>query len=193
MDWLQSLYVLCSARLPSVILTDRCIACINAVATCFPSLCLWHATKAVLRHCQPTFTRQQQGLEAWNEDLFEAWRPIKHALLNQLPELKSNQAKQVRVPIELSWSLYSAVHGLTRGVKEGRRTAEAINEKRPAPLHRFFLTISRATLCSRAEIVVGGESRPPGGIRTNQQYRRAMGLPLRYDKASYRWCLETSR
>lgn len=202
LDRLKSLYEVCNTRLPSVILTDRCIACMNAAATCFPSaaslLCLWHANKAVLRHCQPTFTRQQQGLGAWNEfykswhsiirspdeetfykrvqdfekqylpeyieevgyikttwldpykeklvkawvdrhphfgnvvtsrcegihgllkgylkrstlDLFEAWRAIKHALLNQLMELKSNQAKQqLRLPIELSGSLYGAVRG----------------------------------------------------------------------------------
>jgi hypothetical protein len=36
-------------RHPSVILTDRCLACMNAVDTCFPSsrplLCLWHANQ----------------------------------------------------------------------------------------------------------------------------------------------------
>jgi hypothetical protein len=202
LERLRSLYEACNARLPSVVLTDRCIACMNAVATCFPSaaslLCLWHANKAVLRYCQPAFTRQKQGLEAWNGfykfwhliirspdeetflsrvqeleqqylpdyinevgyikttwldqykeklvkawvdqhphfgnvvtsrvegihallkehlktstlDLFEAWKAVKHALLNQLAELKSNQAKQqIRMPIELSGSLYSAVRG----------------------------------------------------------------------------------
>lgn len=45
-------------------------------------------------------------------DFFEAWRAIKHALLNQLRELKSNQAKQqIRLPTELSGSLYSGVRG----------------------------------------------------------------------------------
>lgn len=216
LDRLKSLYEICNAQPPSVILTDRCIACINAIGTCFPSatslLCLWHANKAVLRHCQPAFSRQQhrqgqqqnqqqeqeQGLEAWQVfykhwhlimksptedifdsrvseftrkylptyteevgyiknnwldlykeklvnawvdqhphfgnvvtsrvegihgllkshlkrstlDLFEAWRAIKQALLNQLAELKSNQAKQqIRAPIELSGPLYARVRG----------------------------------------------------------------------------------
>ncbi|KAJ0131219.1 hypothetical protein HZ326_25678 [Fusarium oxysporum f. sp. albedinis] len=31
---------------------------------------------------------------------------------------------------------------------------------------------------------------PAGSIKTNQQYRRAMGLPLRYVKQSYEWCLD---
>ncbi|KAF4946565.1 hypothetical protein FGADI_11079 [Fusarium gaditjirri] len=209
LDRLRSLYGLCHIRLPSVILTDRDKACMNAAEICFPSsislLCLWHANKAVLRHCQPTFVRHQQGSEAyqqgladWNEifnhwhsimkspdekafdqrvqeierrylpkyieevgyikanwldpykerlvrawvdqhphfgnvvtsrvegihgllkshlkkstlDLFEAWRATKHALLNQLAELQSNQAsQQMRIPIELSGSLYSAIRG----------------------------------------------------------------------------------
>jgi len=33
-------------------------------------------------------------------------------------------------------------------------------------------------------------AQPAGSIKTNQQYRRAMGLPLRYDKTSYDWCLD---
>jgi hypothetical protein len=33
-------------------------------------------------------------------------------------------------------------------------------------------------------------AQPAGSIKTNQQYRRAMGLPLRYDKQSYKWCLD---
>ena len=45
-------------------------------------------------------------------DLFEAWRAIKHALMNQLRELRSNQAKQqIRSPIELSGPLYGVVRG----------------------------------------------------------------------------------
>lgn len=33
-------------------------------------------------------------------------------------------------------------------------------------------------------------AQPAGSMKTNQQYRRAMGLPLRYDKQSYEWCLD---
>jgi hypothetical protein len=209
LDRLRSLYELCNTRFPSVILTDRDKACMNAAEIRPPSsislLCLWHANKAVLRYCQPTFIHHQQGSEAyqqglsdWNEffnhwhsimkspdeeafdqrvqelerrylpqyleevgyikanwlnpykeklvkawvdqhphfgnvvtsrvegihgllkshlkkstlDLFEAWRAMKHALLNQLAELRSNQAsQQMRIPIELSGSLYSAIRG----------------------------------------------------------------------------------
>ncbi|RKK65531.1 hypothetical protein BFJ69_g16202 [Fusarium oxysporum] len=60
-------------------------------------------------------------------DLFEAWRAMKHALLNQLAELQSNQAsQQMRIPIELSGSLYSAIRGWVshealRNVEEQRK------------------------------------------------------------------------
>ncbi|KJZ69039.1 hypothetical protein HIM_11565 [Hirsutella minnesotensis 3608] len=33
-------------------------------------------------------------------------------------------------------------------------------------------------------------AQPSGSIKTNQQYRRAMRLPLRYSKQSYNWCLD---
>jgi hypothetical protein len=36
LERLRSMYELCGATSPSVILTDRCLACMNAVATCFP-------------------------------------------------------------------------------------------------------------------------------------------------------------
>lgn len=34
------------------------------------------------------------------------------------------------------------------------------------------------------------DAQPRGSIKTNQQYRKAMGLPQRYDKGSYKWCLD---
>uniref|UniRef100_A0A8H7K5T0 MULE transposase domain-containing protein n=1 Tax=Bionectria ochroleuca TaxID=29856 RepID=A0A8H7K5T0_BIOOC len=208
LDRLRSMYEACGARMPSVILTDRCLACMNAVSHCFPAavslLCLWHANKAVLRYCQPSFMRhnnafeEPQGHQEWKDfygkwhellastneetfedrlqqlkdrytsahvrevayiietwldlhkkklvkawvdqhlhfenvvtsrgegihqlikkyldtsqlDLFEAWRAIKLAILNQVAELRANQAKQqVRTPIELSGSLYSIIRG----------------------------------------------------------------------------------
>ncbi|KAM5528545.1 hypothetical protein FOXYSP1_19026 [Fusarium oxysporum f. sp. phaseoli] len=413
LDRLRSMYELCGTRLPSVILTDRCIACMNAVSRCFPSaislLCLWHANKAVLRYCQPTFVRQQQGSEAyqqglddWNGffnhwhsiirsideetfdqrvkelekryvpqyleevsyiktnwldlykeklvkawinqhphfgnvvtsrvegihgllkshlktstlDLFEAWRAMKNALLNQLAELRYNQAKQqIRIPVELSGSLYSAVRGwisheALRKVEEQRKRLlkgdlpsctgsfsrsqglpcahrlKDLQEQGQAlhlehfhtqwhlnrsgthqlllePCHRSdritagstrtqsstqrepsaFEVVEAATQpkaqprCSRChtlghkmtskvcplrheELLQSSaapaapvapalrydnpqaiyqrytaareawyRAQPRGSIKTNQQYRKAMGLPLRYSKADYDWCL----
>jgi hypothetical protein len=51
---LRTLYEQCGGVLPSVILTDRCLAAMNAASTLFPSatyLCVWHANKAVLARC----------------------------------------------------------------------------------------------------------------------------------------------
>lgn len=84
---LKLLYESQHIRLPSVILTDRWIACMNAASTHFPTstslLCLWHANKAALRHCQPSFIQRPRktcldkdnGLKAWNE-FFNHWHLI---------------------------------------------------------------------------------------------------------------------
>lgn len=87
LERLRSLYETCKARLPSVILTDRCIACMNAVEVVFPAahslLCLWHANKAVLHRCQPAFkstsTEDTISLSSttdkWTE-FFQLWHSI---------------------------------------------------------------------------------------------------------------------
>ncbi|KAI7768235.1 hypothetical protein LZL87_014081 [Fusarium oxysporum] len=81
---LRYIYELHGAAFPSVILTDRCLACINAVSSpsCFPEsaliLCLWHINKAVLGHCMPAFARDKddsQGLKAWKE-FYDSWHEI---------------------------------------------------------------------------------------------------------------------
>lgn len=83
---LRSVYEDHNIGLPSVILTDRCLACMNAVSSCFPGsalfLCLWHINKAVQSYCRPAFTRGKdnpQGLggesEEWKE-FFNFWHEI---------------------------------------------------------------------------------------------------------------------
>jgi hypothetical protein len=198
LERLKSLYEYANATLPSVILTDRCLAVINTVSTLFPTaftfICIWHANKAVLARCQPAFRQAEEWKEfygywhsiinsstediylqrlsefqqkyvllhreevgyikatwllpfkeklvrAWIDqathfdntatsrvegihsllksylkrstfDLFDTWKSIRLALLNQLTELQSNQAKQqTSTPLELSKSLYGIVRG----------------------------------------------------------------------------------
>ena len=229
---MKTLYEQCGGVLPSVILTDRCLAAINAASTLFPSpattlLCVWHANKAVLARCQPAF----QIAELWREfysywfsilsssteeiynkrlkefqekyaskypeqvnyiksiwlipfkeklvsawvdqsphfgntttsrvegiyallksylrrstfDLFEAWKAIWLALVNQLSELQSNQAKQqIRTPLELDKTLYRAVQGWVshealRKVEEQRR----LRERDPPPSSTCTGTFTR--------------------------------------------------
>ena len=70
LERLKSLYEQCNTSLPSVILTDRCLAVMNAASALFPSaatlLCLWHANKAVLTRCQPSFQEAEQWKEFYN-------------------------------------------------------------------------------------------------------------------------------
>jgi hypothetical protein len=78
---LQQLKSLYQRDLPTVILTDRWLAAMNAVATWFPSskalLCLWHVNKAVLQHCKPDFASLggQQGEKAWDE-FYTCWHSV---------------------------------------------------------------------------------------------------------------------
>jgi hypothetical protein len=76
LERLRYMYELHGAALPSMILTDRCLAYMNTISSpsCFPELalllCLWHINKAVLAYCQPAFTRDKsnpQGLEEWKK------------------------------------------------------------------------------------------------------------------------------
>jgi hypothetical protein len=79
LDRLRSLYDHHCDRLPSVVLTDRCLACMNAIETSFPTsaslLCLWHANKAVLRNCIQAFACRgpSVGSKSGTDDTTEAW------------------------------------------------------------------------------------------------------------------------
>ncbi|KAF6523203.1 hypothetical protein HZS61_014731 [Fusarium oxysporum f. sp. conglutinans] len=103
-------------------------------------------------------------------DLFDSWQAMRHAVTNQLKELNHIRAsQQIRTPLDISGGMFEAVQGWVshqalRKVQQQRKLALASPQ---AP-------------CMQ----------PAGSIKTNQQYRRAMGLPLRYDKQSYEWCLD---
>lgn len=102
---LRSLY---QQDLPSVILTDRCQAAINAVSACFPSsaalLCLWHANKAVLQYCRPAFGLQRNlqpeslEMQAW-EAFYSSWHsmvasPDEETFNKRLSDFESKYAAQ---------------------------------------------------------------------------------------------------
>lgn len=105
LERLKSLYETLHTQFPSVILTDRCLACMNAAQYCFPTsaylLCRWHANKAVVRYCQPLFIRSSttnQTIDqatnittdiAW-EDFFKMW----HAILGTKDEESFNKMVQ---------------------------------------------------------------------------------------------------
>lgn len=80
---LQHLKSLYQHDLPSIILTDRWLAAMNAVATWFPLskalLCLWHVNKAVLQYCRPAFalggSQAVDQEKAWDE-FYAFWHSI---------------------------------------------------------------------------------------------------------------------
>ncbi|KAJ6436880.1 reverse transcriptase [Purpureocillium lavendulum] len=187
LDRLRSVYETCGARLPSVILTDRYEETfgqrvqemekryvpqyLEEVGYIKANWLDLHKEKLVKAwvdqhpHFGNVVTSRVEGIHALLKshlkkstlDLFEAWRAMKQALLNQLAELQYNQAKQqIRIPIELSGLLYSA----------------AIYQRYVSAREDWY------------------KAQPRGSLKTNQQYRKAMGLPQRYKKSSYEWCLD---
>ena len=249
LERLKSLYEISQVEYPSIILTDCAEACMNAVDICFPDstslLCLWHANKAVLTNCRPTFVLPKLGLDpadhseekwqaffnhwhsiiysldqatfeqrlqeleeqylptyinevaylkstwlnpykkklvkAWVDlhrhfgavttsqvegihsmlksylgtsalDLFEAWSSIHRALVHQLAELRSNQAKQqIRTPIELSKGLYSGIqawvsHYALRKVEEQRK--RLLDTQEPLPTCTGVFTRTQGLPCA---------------------------------------------
>ncbi|CAM8905633.1 unnamed protein product [Rhodiola kirilowii] len=81
---LKRLMVEKGATLPSVFVSDRDLALINAIGVCFPLshhiLCIWHINQCVLKKCRPML-----GLE-WNK-LFSSW----HSLINSSTESSYHQ------------------------------------------------------------------------------------------------------
>lgn len=82
---LQHLRSLYQRELPSVVLTDRCLAAMNAAAHWFPTtkalLCLWHVNKAVLQRCRPFFVQKENETseraenDTW-EEFYTSWHSI---------------------------------------------------------------------------------------------------------------------
>jgi hypothetical protein len=82
----------------------------------------------------------------------------------------------------------SAVASPLAGVAEVAASAAEIEEASP-PVLRYD---SPQAIYQRyiAAKEAWFKAQPRGSIRTNQPYRKAIGLPQRYDKASYKWCLD---
>ena len=100
LNGLRSVYEACGARHVAIILTDRCLACMNAVSHCFPDakslLCLWHANKAVLRHCLPGFMREDdaaQDQKEWKE-FYEGWHELMASLTEEAFKETLTQLKE---------------------------------------------------------------------------------------------------
>ena len=92
LKWLKSLYEQCNTTPPSIILTDRCLAAINAATTLFPSattlICIWHANKAVLAQCQPAFPEANKQKEFYGFWYSIINSPTEEAYTERLLEFK---------------------------------------------------------------------------------------------------------
>ncbi|KAF5230800.1 hypothetical protein FANTH_13693 [Fusarium anthophilum] len=95
---------------PGVILTDRCLACINALGfnDCFPGsyvmLCNWHITNAVTVNCKPSFFRDNGdsgNAERWKEFL-DFWNDIVRSPTQDIYEerLKKFKVKYVSTHLD---------------------------------------------------------------------------------------------
>ena len=90
----------------------------------------------VISRAKSIYNLLKEYLKTSNLDLFDIWKAIKYALFNQLSELKAVQAKQqLRIPIELSGTLYGLVRGWVshealRKVEDQRKL---LNKKDPPP------------------------------------------------------------
>ena len=98
LERLKTLYEQHGGIYPSVILTDRCLAAINAAAAIFPStstlICIWHANKAVLARCQPAFPKAEE----WKE-FYGFWHsiinsPTAEAYADRLAEFQEKYASE---------------------------------------------------------------------------------------------------
>ena len=72
-----------SISFPTVVVTDRDLALINALATVFPLvshlLCVWHVNKNVLAYCKPSFVTK----EAWDK-FYAAWQTVVYANTSEI-------------------------------------------------------------------------------------------------------------
>jgi hypothetical protein len=77
--------------------------------------------------------------------------------------------------------------------------ASAVSEPNLSPLPTSLLLSHQSPRCDSPQAIyqryVAARNTwymalPRGSIKTNQQYRKAMGLPLRFSKKSYEWCLD---
>ncbi|KAJ3454421.1 hypothetical protein MRS44_018315 [Fusarium solani] len=104
---LRHMYELHGIAIPSVILTDRCLACMNALSSssCFPEsaliLCLWHINKAILTHCMPAFTQDKsnpRGQEEWKQ-FYASWHEIVASTTEDIYNERLEEWKKRYLPV----------------------------------------------------------------------------------------------
>ncbi|KAJ3455772.1 hypothetical protein MRS44_017254 [Fusarium solani] len=103
---LRHIYELHGVAIPSVILTDRCLACMNAVSSSsFPEsallLCLWHINKAVLTHCKPPIVQDKsnpQREEEWKQ-FYGLWHGVVASTSEDMYNERLEKLKKRYLPV----------------------------------------------------------------------------------------------
>ncbi|KAF4331979.1 Mutator-like element transposase [Fusarium beomiforme] len=118
---LRGIYDLNGITPPGVILTDRCLACINALgfSDCFPRsyvmLCNWHITNAVTVNCKPSFfsdSGDPENGERWKEFL-DFWSDIVRSPTQDIYYERLRKFKVKYVPTHLNEVGYCIENWLT--------------------------------------------------------------------------------
>jgi hypothetical protein len=90
-------------------------------------------------------------------------------------------AGQARAPAEAPAEALAEALAEAPAEAPAEALADALRYNDPQAIYQRYVTAREAWY----------KAQPRGSsIKTNQQYRKAMGLPLRYSKASYQWCLD---
>jgi hypothetical protein len=193
LERLKTLYEQCGGVFPSVILTDRCLAVMNAASVLFPSttsLCIWHANKAVLARCQPIF----QTVEEWGE-FYAFWFSIlssptektyeerlkefekKYALTNleQVGYIKETWLLPYKEKLVAAWVDQQAHFGNTATSR-----VEGIHALLKSYLRRSTFDLFEAWKAIRLAL-----NNQLSELRSNQA-KQQIRTPLELDKAIYR-------
>ena len=120
---LRHIYEVHEIALPSVVLTDRCLASMNALGSpsCFPEatpiLCIWYINKAIVRNCRAAFIEEHDGPDAskiWDK-FYDSWHklvasPTKDIYDERIETFKqkwaANHAKEVAYVLEVWLDLH---------------------------------------------------------------------------------------
>jgi hypothetical protein len=193
LERLKTLYEQCGGVFPSVILTDRCLAVMNAASVLFPtstSLCIWHANKAVLARCQPAF----QTAEKWKE-FYGFWFSILNSAVEKTYEERleefekkyaSTNLEQVNY-IKETWLLpykeklvAAWVNQRTHFGNTATSRVEGIHALLKSYLRRSTFDLFEAWKAIRLAL-----NNQLSELRSNQA-KQQIRIPLELDKALYR-------
>ncbi|KAL9563956.1 hypothetical protein ACKAV7_011991 [Fusarium commune] len=149
-------------------------------------ICLDESSRVT--YCKPGFTRDKddvQGQEKW-DTFYKHWHGIVASTTEDIYMERLEKFKQQYSPdhlnevgyiIETWLELYK--ERVSPPAPTPLAAAPALRADDPRAIYQRYKEAREAWYATV----------PRGGLRTNQQYRKAMGLPARYSKIELQWCL----